>query len=118
MAINQNTRTALVKAATDLDAARAELLSAEAALKALSANRADAVMGWMKASPPPTQDQIHREMVAKEQERKLLIAQGKIPAPVKPAPIYQNPIDEVYAKNGKSSDVNRGTKRPFRQVRR
>jgi hypothetical protein len=110
--MKQNIRNALVKASIELEASRAEIYSAESALQALAANRAQAIMAWIKINPPPTQDQVHRQMMAKEQAEKLArVKAGLTPEPVKPAPVYRWPLEEALAAGKVNKRPNYGPAR-------
>jgi hypothetical protein len=109
------TRKALAAVIVELSEARAELTQAEATLRTLSAKRGDAIVAWMNAGPKITAESVHREMVAAEGDRKLKIANGELPAPVKAAPVFMSHLDQVLA-SGKVS-VNKGNRRPMYPAR-
>lgn len=112
---NEKTRAALAAVIVELSEARAEVTQAEAALRSLSAKRADAVMAWMNSGEKITAESVHREMVAAQADRKLAILNGEIEAPKVATVKHQSHLDAVLAGPGKS--ISRGNRRPSYPVR-
>lgn len=102
--IDSKIRDALDSAMVALAEARAELTRATAALKELDRARGEATIAWINVGPSVTQESLHREMVAAEQERKTAIAEGRMKAPPpKPVRAHQSELDKVLAGRGKAA---------------
>jgi hypothetical protein len=101
-------RAVLAKASTDLADARAAFIQAEAAMRLLSENRGTKILAYMNSKEAITRDSLVREIIAREQDTKLKIARGELPAPKSNAPVFTSQLDRVMS----SGSRERGNKRP------
>lgn len=102
--VHAKAREALATAIEVLASARSALTIAEDNFRLADKARSTAVQKWIDAIPRVTQETIHREMVAKDQARRMDIAMGRVPAPVVVEPVREHEIDRVLASRGKTAN--------------
>jgi hypothetical protein len=92
------------KAVADLADKRVELQAAKNQLRRCELIEGEAMAALLAVMPPPSAEQVHREMVAAEQARKLERVAAGLPAdPPKPSTVGRTPLDQLFAGRAKGN---------------
>jgi hypothetical protein len=103
-------KIAFEKAQAETIDARAELQAATVHARRCELSNGAALASWLAVNRPPTQDQVHRAMIAAEQAAKLERISKDLPLTPTAKPTHGNsPIDIAAAARGRA-----GTKLPLR----
>jgi hypothetical protein len=86
-----------------LNLAQLELQAAAANLRSCEAIEAAAESAFVRAMPAPSQDQVHREMLAKETASKLARVSRGLPAVEAPKITARSPVDIAAANRPRAS---------------
>src|SRR5207249_3946822 len=107
-----DTADAVERAAIALQVARERVTQARSTLLRARKLQADAIMGWTASHPVKTQESVHRENIAREQARKLAIANGEIEPDAVEQPRPASHLDAVLSSGARGSSANYGYRRP------
>jgi hypothetical protein len=91
---------AFEKIVADLANARVALITAEAEVHRLSAERGEKLVAYFGIAKRPTPDENFRAHVGKQQQHRLDVAEGRIVLP-KVEPVKLSPIDAAAAARGR-----------------
>jgi hypothetical protein len=101
------------KAQTELLDARAELQAAMAHARRCQLVEGEALATWIAVNPSPSQDEVFRDKIAKENAARLERVNGGLPADPPSAPkVGKSPIDQAFANRGKNKLTGLPAARP------
>jgi hypothetical protein len=104
----------LDKAEANLTASQLELHAAKDHLRSCELIEADALSALIKVMPAPSQDEVFRELLAKEQAAKLARVSQGLPAVTPKVPTHGNSAVDIAAANRPRTSAQQPTGSPLR----
>jgi hypothetical protein len=92
------------KAVADLADKRVELQAAKNHHRRCELMEGDAMAEWLRVNPAPSAEAVHRDLVAREQARKMERVAKGLPAEEPKAPTHgRTPLDQLFAARAKGN---------------
>jgi|ERR1700736_533463 hypothetical protein len=103
-------KMAYEKASADLTDKQVALQAATNHYRRCVLMEGDAMASWISVNPPPSAEEVHRDLVAKEQAAKMERVAAGLPANPPKAPTHgRSELDRIAANRGKNAGSLRST---------